>query len=235
MPSTMKSYSSPLARMSFALTPFLFQVRSVLPTKPSTPSSISTNAPWFVRVTTLPETRSPFWYFSVMVSQGSARQLLEPERNLALRAVDVKDDEVLLLAELQDLPLLEHLFPRHVVPVQQRVKALDPDEYSELDVLDALALDDVARLVLGGEFFPPRLDLLVQVVLAGQDDRFFLLIDALDLENVFLVRLVLVLQIGGKGKGEKGEDAAAVDQLALVDGALDLSGNGGAVRRHAPP
>src|SRR5215813_5287360 len=67
------SMSSPFFRTSEGCLIRLVQDMSETWTSPSTPSSISTNAPKSVRLRTLPETRLPIEYLETTLSQGSGK------------------------------------------------------------------------------------------------------------------------------------------------------------------
>ena len=86
MPSTTASMSSPAVSTSEGLLIRLVQDNSLTCTSPSTPGSNSTNAPYGMRLTTLPAILLPTGYFSSILSHGLASFCFKPRltRSLSL-------------------------------------------------------------------------------------------------------------------------------------------------------
>ena len=75
---TTTSRFSPIAVNSDGCLTFLVQERSLMCTRPSTPSSSSTNTPKFVKFLTTALCFEPTGYFSLMLAHGSALSCLIP-------------------------------------------------------------------------------------------------------------------------------------------------------------
>ena len=78
MPSTTASISSPALSTSEGLLMRLVHDNSLTCTSPSTPGSSSMNAPYGMRLTTLPDTLPPMGYFSSILSHGLASFCFKP-------------------------------------------------------------------------------------------------------------------------------------------------------------
>ena len=154
--------------------------------------------------------------------------LLEAEADALLLPVDVEDDDVDVLADLEDFRGMPDAAPAHVGDVEQAVNAVEVNEGAEVgDVLDR-ALADVARGHFGQQLLAALGALLLDQFAAGQDDVLPLLVDLDDLEMVGVadvLRQVLRGEHVNLGSGQKRLDADVDDQPAFDDG-LDLAGDG---------
>ena len=132
----------------------------------------------------MPLTLAPTGYLVSMLSHGFGELLLEAEADAFFFAVDVEDDDIDVLADLENFGRMADAAPAHVGDVEQAVDAVEVDERAEIgDVLDR-ALADVARGHFGEQLLAAFVAFLLDQFAAGKNDVLPLLVDFDDLEIV---------------------------------------------------
>ena len=167
----------------------------------------------------------------VDVVPGVGGLLLEAQGDALLLAVHVQDDDVELLADLEQLARVSKAAPGHVRDVQQAVEAVEVDEGTEVgDVLDG-ALADVAGHHLREQRGAAGVALGLDQLTTAEDD---VLAVRVELDDAELVRVADEREeILGRDnvhlrRGAERLDAD-VDEEATLDDALDLAVDGAAL------
>ena len=156
--------------------------------------------------------------------------LLEAEADAFLFAVDIENDDVDVLADLEDFGRMTDAAPAHVGDMQQAVDAVEVDERAEIgDVLDR-ALADIARGHFGEELLAAFGAFLLDQFAAGKNDVLPFLVDFDDFEIVSVADVLReILRRGDVDlrRGQEGFDADVDEQAAFDDG-FDFAVDGAA-------
>ncbi len=154
--------------------------------------------------------------------------LFEAETDALFLEVDVKDDDVDILAYLQNIRRVADASPTHVRDVQEAVDAIEVDEGAEVgDVLDG-ALADVTGRHFAKNFGALVAPFLFDEFATGENDVLAFLIDLDDFESVTVpdedVQVARRADVDLRG-GQEGFHADVDDQTAFDDG-FDFAGDG---------
>src|SRR5262249_51737630 len=152
MLSSTASTSSPFWNSSLGCLTRWVHDMSLMWTRPSMPSSISTKTPKSAMLRTWPLTTVPGGYFSVSCSYGLGSELFLAERVPVLLGVDVEHDRLDHVAHGDHLRRVLHAArPRHLGDVDEAFDTfLELDEGAVVLERDHLAADDRAGNVLLG-------------------------------------------------------------------------------------
>ena len=151
-------------------------------------------------------------------------QLLETQGDTLLLLIEVKDDDLDLLIEGDNLFRMVDTAPGEIGDMDETVNTAEVDEYAVVgDVLDG-SFENLTLLKLGDEFGPLLLLLGLEQSLVGYDDIAELLVDLDDLEvhgriDIYIVvadRLDIDL-----GSREERLDAEDIDNHAALGTGLD--------------
>ena len=197
-------------------------------TRPSTPGSSSTKAPKSVRLRTTPLTLAADAVAGGELLPGVGLGLAQRQRQPALVDVDLGDDDLDLLAGVEEaLGVLDLLGPRHLGDVDQALDALlELDERAVVDHVGDLAGDLLADRVAGLDVRPRVLEALP----VAEGDPLLVLVDAQDDDLDLVADLEVLAGVADAaprdvGHVEQPVDPAEVDEHAVVGDVLDRAGD----------